>query len=171
MRYFVGIMNTDESLKVDLGCINTYVYFIREFLKMPNMCGWCPGCWTNHRGMGKGTVFALPKDDGLKKTWIKYINRSNIDSPKDVFLCEKYFEKSFIGQNSTRVRLINELNQVPTLYSDTQGCLPLSLIPAVPLQRKSHTDRSFQADKLTEWISAVRLIRTFLTRMKLFLII
>ena len=53
-----------------------------------------------------------------------------------------------ISQNSTIVLLINELNPVPTLYSDTQSCLPLSLRPAVPRQRKPPTDRSFQADQL-----------------------
>ena len=102
-------MNTDESLKVKVGFIYNimYVYFISDFFKMPNKCS-APGCGTNHRGMRKGTVFALLNVNDLKKTWIKFINRSDIDSLKNVFLCEKRFEKNFISQNSKRVRLINE---------------------------------------------------------------
>ena len=59
MRYFEGIMNTDQSLKVDLGILwMPTSFFICDVLKMPNKCS-AQGCRTNHRGMGKGTVFAF----------------------------------------------------------------------------------------------------------------
>ena len=57
------------------------------------------GCSTNFKGHEGGTVFNLHslKDIELKKKWIKFINRKDIDLQSEcVFVCVKHFEEKFI---------------------------------------------------------------------------
>ena len=90
------------------------------------------GCFTNFKGHEVGTVFGLHsfKDIELKKKWIKFINREDIDEKSEcVYVCEKHFEEKFIKRNAARPRLIKKLHPVPSIYpaevyKDKPSCIP-----------------------------------------------
>ena len=57
----------------------------------------------NQRNLKK-TFFTLPKEETLRKAWIKRINR--VDSlPKKVFVCEEHFlDECFNKSNELKIR-------------------------------------------------------------------
>ena len=110
------------------------------------------GCFTNFKGHEGGTVFNMHslKDLELKKKWIKFINRKDIDLKSEcVFVCVKHFEEKFIKRNNERPRLIKELNPVPSIYpldvyKDKPSCIPsvASSSRKAPTERNLHEDES-----------------------------
>ena len=117
---------------------------------MVNKCN-AAGCFTNHPGYNTGTVFKIPKNEELRLIWIKFLNRTDIDSLLHIFLCEKHFEEKYLKKNDNRTRLIMNLNPIPTLFSNNQQCLPVSVLPTISKIRKSPTERVFQEDELAKF--------------------
>lgn len=99
---------------------------------MVNKCT-CQGCFTNYYGHDSHSVFWLPKEENLRNVWIKFINRKDIDvaSMKYIFVCEKHFEEKYLNRNKSRTRLINRMNPVPTLLSEYQYNLPISVLRGI----------------------------------------
>ena len=115
---------------------------------MVNKCS-CRGCFTNFEGFERGSVFALPKKDELRKQWIKFINRKEVDvySFKYIFICEKHFEGKYLNRNGVRTRLIASMNPIPTVLSESQLNLPRSAQPTIIKQRKPPAERMVQQDE------------------------
>ena len=44
------------------------------------------GCFTNYAGYDKRTVFALPQDEEQKVKWIKFLNRKDSATLKNIFI-------------------------------------------------------------------------------------
>lgn len=118
---------------------------------MVNKCS-VTGCSTNHRNHETGAVFKLPKNEELRKHWIKFINRGDINDMSYVFACDKHFEEKYLKRNANRVRLVKTSeNPVPTIFSDSQKTLPSSVLPTVKTIRKPPVQRIFQRDQLNEF--------------------
>ena len=117
---------------------------------MVNRCN-ATGCYTNYPGHDSGSVFSLPKDENLRKSWIKFLNRKNVESLKNIFLCEKHFESKYLKKNENRVRLVMTSNPIPTVFSDSQSNLPKSLLPTLVKPRKEPFKRVYQEDQLAKF--------------------
>lgn len=124
---------------------------------MPNKCS-APGCFTNYKDHDKGAVFRLPKDEDTRNSWIKFINRKDLSSIKNIFLCEKHFEKSFLCYNNKRIRLKDSMKPVPTIFTDSQASLPTSCLPIVKKHRKLPTERVYQPDQLEDFRNKDRIM-------------
>ena len=102
---------------------------------MVNRCN-ATGCYTNYPGHDSGAVFSLPKDEKIRAAWIKFLNRKDADSLKNIYLCEKHFESKYMKKNENRIRLVMASNPVPTIFSESQTNLPKSLLPTLVKPRK-----------------------------------
>ena len=54
-------------------------------------------CCSNYTGEKSTTVFSFPKEEDLKKRWIRFVNRKDWESTSSSYMCikheEKYYEK------------------------------------------------------------------------------
>ena len=87
---------------------------------MVNKCS-IPGCFSNHAGHKKETVFELPEDEQQRNLWLRFINRSDVEEFKHIFVCAKHFSEDVIKKNEKRCRLIKQLNSVPTIVPPRQN--------------------------------------------------
>jgi hypothetical protein len=115
---------------------------------MVNKCS-CRGCFTNQTGHDQCAVFGLPKEENLRKEWITFINRKdiNVESLKYVFVCVRHFEEKFLNRKEKRTRLLMNLQPVPTILSNTQKNLPKSALPTISKPRKPPTQRNQEGDQ------------------------
>ena len=60
---------------------------------MMNKCR-VPGCHKNCQGYETGAVFKLPTDEDLKRKWIAFLDREDVHSLKNVFICERHILKT-----------------------------------------------------------------------------
>lgn len=109
------------------------------------------GCLTNQRKHNTGSVFPLPKEESVKKQWINFINRADINSLKNVYVCEFHFEEKYLKRNDRRVHLLYKLDPVPNILSDDQKDVPSSVLPKVSKPRKTPTERRIQSDQIEEF--------------------
>ena len=109
----------------------------------------CKGCLTNWTGHQQGTVFELQKEEKWRKKWIKFINRKyiNAKSMKYAVICEKHFEEKYSNINTNRSCLISSLIPVPTLFSESQQKLLISILPAIVKTRNPPAKRNIQEDE------------------------
>ena len=108
------------------------------------------GCFTNFDGHERGTVFGLHtvKDTERREIWLKFCNRKDLRADsKCIFVCEKHFDDKYIKRNLERLRLINELDPIPTISPDIYVEMP-SCAPSTSHQtRKLPKERIFQQDE------------------------
>ena len=117
---------------------------------MVNKCS-VVGCNSNYKSGEQAPVFGFPKDEDMKKLWVKFINRKDWSVTKTSFICIKHFESKYIkkGASGKRFRLNNELKPVPTIYPESIKSASLSIVVE---PRKSPTKRIFQRDELNEFL-------------------
>ena len=89
-------------------------------MRMVNKCS-VPGCFSNHAGHEKETVFPLPEDGQQRNLWLRFINLSDVEEFKHIFVCAKHFSEDVIKKNEKRCRLIKQLNPVPTIVPPRQN--------------------------------------------------
>ena len=92
----------------------------------------------NFAGHDRLAVFRLPKEEKLRKEWIRFINREDlkIGKVKYIFVCEKHFEDRYLNKKKNRVSLIASQNPVPTIISESQQNLPESVLSLMKTPRK-----------------------------------
>ena len=58
---------------------------------------WCINvdCRINHAGEERKTVFSFPKEEILRKIWIKFVNRTDWAPTPSSFICIKHFEEKY----------------------------------------------------------------------------
>ena len=73
-------------------------------------------CCSNYTGEESKTVFSFPKEEDLKKRWIKFVNRKDWEPTSSSYICIKYFEEKYHkkGKNSKRYRLAMNMKPFPT---------------------------------------------------------
>ena len=61
----------------------------------------------------------LPKEDILRKIWIKFVNRKDLEPTTSSFICIKHFEKRYYrkGINDKHYRLTKTLRPVPKIFN------------------------------------------------------
>ena len=80
---------------------------------------------------------------------MKFLNRTDdVQALKNIFLCQHHFEDKYLNNSGSRVWLKMDMKPVPTIFSDSQKCVPKSLSPTVTKQRKQPTIRVLQEDEL-----------------------
>ena len=50
-------------------------------------------CRSNYAGEERATVFSFPKEESLRKTWIKLVNRKDWEPTTSSFICIRHFEE------------------------------------------------------------------------------
>ena len=119
---------------------------------MVNKCS-VPGCFSNHAGHEKETVFALPEDGQQRNLWLRFITRSDVEEFKHIFVCAKHFSEDVIKKNEKRCRLIKQLNPVPTIVPPRQNISNVSeaVLRTIKPTRKPPKARIYQEDQLPDF--------------------
>ena len=75
-------------------------------------------CCSNYVGEEKTTVFSFPREEHLRKIWIKFLNRTDWEPTNSSYIFIKHFENKYYqnGEGNKRFRLIKTLNPVPTIF-------------------------------------------------------
>ena len=113
-------------------------------------------CRSNYDGEVSTVVFLFPKNEELKKNWIKFVNRKDWIPTNSSVICIKYFEKKYYkrGNTNQRFRLIKKLKPIPTIFDCTnlseEG--PSQLIKPSNSLRKSPIKRIFQPDQYRQFL-------------------
>ena len=81
--------NEKEIVLLLISCFDTLL----SILDMVNKC-----CIYNSRSNYAGeyhtVVFSFPRDDDLKKLWVRFLNRKDLSLSNSSLTCIKYFEKN-----------------------------------------------------------------------------
>ena len=56
-------------------------------------------CQSNYAGEERITVFSFPKEESLRKIWIKFVNRKDKEPILSSFICIKHFEEKYYRKN------------------------------------------------------------------------
>ena len=82
--------------------------------------------------------FGFPKDDDLRKLWLRFVNRNLWTVTKSSVISLKHFEENLIhkGESAKPFRLLYNLKPVPTIYPATIATVSL---PVIGGPRKSPT--------------------------------
>ena len=67
---------------------------------MVNKCS-VVGCNSNYKSGEQAPVFGSPKDEDMKKLWVKFINRKDWSVTKTSFICIKHFESKYIKKGAS----------------------------------------------------------------------
>ena len=61
-------------------------------------------CRSNYAGEERTTVFSFPKEESLRKIWIRFVNRKELGLTPSSFICIKHFEEKYCrkGKNDKR---------------------------------------------------------------------
>ena len=54
-------------------------------------------CGSNYAGEEKQTAFSFPKEEHLRKIWIKLVNKKDLEPSNLSFICIKHFEDKYSG--------------------------------------------------------------------------
>ena len=110
------------------------------------------GCRSNYIAKEANTVFYFPKDEDIRKRWIKFVNRKDWLPTSLSYICKNHFEPKYFrkGQNNKRYRLIKKLKPVPIIFNPsyvTQSSSSSNSISPVSILRKSPRKRIFQEEQ------------------------
>ena len=76
--------------------------------KQAMVCKCCVvDCRSNYAGEERTTVLSFPKEESLRKIWIKFVNRKDWEPTPLSFICIKHFKETYYrkGKNDKRYRL------------------------------------------------------------------
>ena len=110
-------------------------------------------CRSNYTGEEITTVFFFPKDEDLRKRWIKFVNRKDWKPTSSSVICIKHFDKKYYkkGEKSQRYRLIKHMKPVPTIFDPKKVIDENSEInnvtSPVSIPRRSPRKRLYQEDQ------------------------
>ena len=116
-------------------------------------------CRSNYAGEERTTVFSFPKEESLRKIWIKFVNRKGWETTPPSFIYIKLFEENYYrkGKNNKHHRLTKSLKSVPTIFNpniQTSQCSSSShIISPVTVPRRSPRKRIYQDDQYQSFIN------------------
>ena len=116
-------------------------------------------CRSNYAGEERTTVFSFPKEESLRKIWIKFVNRKDWEPTPSSFICIKHFEEKYYrkGKNDKCYRLTKTLRPVPTIFNpniQTSQCSSSShIISPVAVPRRSPRKRIYQDDQYQSFMN------------------
>ena len=76
-------------------------------------------CRSDYAVEERTTVFSFPKEEILRKIWIKFVNRKNYKPTLSSFICIKHFQEKYYkkSKNKKRYRLPKTLKPAPTIFN------------------------------------------------------
>ena len=116
-------------------------------------------CHSYCAGQEKLTVFSFPKEEHLRKIWIRFVNRKDWEPTNSSYICIKHFEDKYYqkGEGNKRFRLIKTLKPVPTMFdpsnSNFQNSSACQVTSPVSIPRKSPRKRSYQEDQYQSFLA------------------
>lgn len=79
---------------------------------MPTSC--CvPGCTSNYGSSGNISCFKFPKDEELKKKWIKQVHRDSWQPTQRSVVCIKHFDEQFLNKEDKYVKPDGTFTVIP----------------------------------------------------------
>ena len=116
------------------------------------------GCRSNYTAEEVNTVFSFPKDEGIRKKWIKFVNGKDWLPTLSSHICKNHFESKYFrkGRNNKRYHLIKKLKPVPTIFKlsyVTQSLSSSNLISQVSGPRKSPRKGIFQEEQYQTFLA------------------
>ena len=132
-----------------------------KFIIMVYKCS-IVGCHSNYTAEEANTVFSFPKDEDIRKRWIKFVNRKDWLPTSSSYIWKNQFEPEYFrkGQNNKRYRLIKNLKPVPTIFNPsyvTQSSSSSNLIYPVSIPRKSPRKWIFQKNNMRHFWLMIQL--------------
>ena len=115
-------------------------------------------CRSNYAGEERTTVFSFPKEESLRKIWIRFVNRKELGLTPSSFICIKHFEEKYCrkGKNDKRYRLTKTLKPVLTIFNpniQTSQCSSSSHISPVTVPSRSPRKRIYQDDQYQSFMN------------------
>ena len=116
-------------------------------------------CRSDYTGEERTTVLSFPKEESLRKIWIKFVNRKDWEPTPSSFICIKHFEEKYYrkSKNNKRYHLIKALKPVPTIFNpniQTSECSSSSrIISPVTVPRRPPRKRIYQDDQYQSFMN------------------
>ena len=63
------------------------------------LCCCVVDCRSNYAGEERKTVFSFPKEESLRKIWIKFVNRKDWELTPSSFICIKQCEEKYCRES------------------------------------------------------------------------
>ena len=73
-------------------------------------------CRLNYTGEESTTVFSFPKEEDLKKRWIRFVNRKDWEPTSSSYICIKHSEEKYYEKGKTSKCLAMNVKPVPTIF-------------------------------------------------------
>ena len=106
-------------------------------------------CRSNCAGEEKTTVFSFPKEEHLRKIWIKFVNRKDWEPTNSSYICIKHFEDKYCQkiEGNKQFQLTKTLKPVPTIFDPSnpnfQNSSACKATSPVCIPRKSPRTRGY----------------------------
>ena len=123
--------NENEDVLLLIYCFDTLL----SILDMVNKC--CIyNCRFNYAGENHTVVFSFPRDDGLKKIWVRFANRKDWCPSNSSVICIKHFGKKYLkmGERKKRCRLHMSKKPVPTIFDPSTHAYSSTSALKVPIR-------------------------------------
>ena len=93
-------------------------------------------CRFNYAGENHTVVFSFPRDDDLKKIWVRFVNRKDWSPSNSSVICIKHFEKKYLkmGERKKRCRLHMRKKPVPTIFDPSAHAYSSTSALKVPIR-------------------------------------
>ena len=104
-------------------------------------------------------VFSFPKEEDLKKRWIRFVNQKDWEPTSSSYICIKHFEKKYYekGKTSKRYRLAMNVKPVPTIFDPKKVISKNSEVnnvtSSICIPRRTPRKRLYQEDQDELFIS------------------
>ena len=115
-------------------------------------------CRSDYTGKFSG-LFSFPKEEDLKKRWIRFANPKDWESVSSSYICIKHFEEKYYknGKNSKPYRLAMNMKPVTTLFDPKKVINKNSEINNITspifIPRRRPSKRLYQEDQYESFIS------------------
>ena len=118
---------------------------------------------SNYAGENDTVVFSCPRDDDLKKTCVRFVNRKDWSPSNSSVICIKHYQKKCLkmGEGKKRCRLDMSMKPVPTIFDpSTHASSSTSALKApVRIPRKSPKKRNVFADEYVEFVNDDKIMK------------
>ena len=147
---FFSLQFTERESKRERSVVCNKCWINGKFIIMVYIC--CiSGSRSNYTAEEANTVFSFPKDEDIRKRWIKFVNRKDWLPTLSPYIYKNHFESKYFGkgQNNKCYRLIKKLKPVRTIFNAsyvTQSSWSSNLISPVSIPRKSPRKEIFQEE-------------------------
>ena len=114
-------------------------------------------CRSDYTGEESTTVFSFPKEENVKKRWIRFVHRKDWEPTSLSYISIKHFEEKYYEKDKTNKRLAMNVKPVPTIFDPKEVISKNSEINNVTspicIPRRTPRKRLCQEDQYESFIS------------------